>query len=207
MNRRGPDAAAPDSRDSSRVCFATATTESFVPGALTAVGSFLQQHPCFEGDVVVIHDGLPRESQAYLEALSDRVHAPVCDALQERRFRGTRPQARSGRGGPGVCAPPPRPLGALGVLEGHVPGRYRHAQLPVDRRRSPTIGVWIRRRLQGRAGATPPPLSRQRLGRMYCPRHRIRRSTEDMSISKTSARYSPELRVRAERSTDSPAGD
>ncbi len=85
MNRRGPDAAAPDSRDSSRVCFATATTESFVPGALTAVGSFLQQHPCFEGDVVVVHDGLPRESQAYLEALSDRVRLePVSAALLER---------------------------------------------------------------------------------------------------------------------------
>ena len=206
MNRRGPDAAGPDSRDSSRVCFATATTESFVPGALTAVGSFLQQHPCFEGDVVVIHDGLPRESQAYLEALSDRVHAPVCDALRERRFRGTRPQARSGRGGPGVCAPPPRPLGALGVLEGHVPGRYRHAQLPADRRRSPTIRGVDQAPAPRWAGATPPPLSRERLGRMYCPRQRIRRSTEDMSVSKTPARYSSELRVRAERSTDIPAG-
>ena len=85
MNRLGPDAAAPDSRDSSRVCFATATTESFVPGALTAVGSFLQQHPCFDGDVVVVHDGLSRESQAYLEALSDRVRLePVSAALLER---------------------------------------------------------------------------------------------------------------------------
>ena len=88
MNRPGADAAAPDEWDSSGVCFATATTESFVPGALTAVGSFLQQHPCFEGDVVVVHDGLSRESQAYLEALSDRVRLEAVSAALIERLAG-----------------------------------------------------------------------------------------------------------------------
>lgn len=66
-------------------CFVTATTESFAPGALTAVGSFLARHPRFGGDVVVIHDGLSETSRGHLEALSDRVRLePVAPALRER---------------------------------------------------------------------------------------------------------------------------
>ncbi len=70
---------------SSGICLAVVATESFLPGALTTVGSFLQQHPGFGGDIVVIHDGLSRESRGYLEALSDRVRfEAVSGALRGR---------------------------------------------------------------------------------------------------------------------------
>lgn len=50
------------------VCFATAATESFLPGAVVAIGSFRRHHPDFDGDVVVIHDGLPQHRQEGLQA-------------------------------------------------------------------------------------------------------------------------------------------
>ena len=40
-------------------CFVTATTESFVPGTIVTISSFLKHHPFFDGDIVVIHDALP----------------------------------------------------------------------------------------------------------------------------------------------------
>ena len=82
MTSRRPPVAPRRSED---VCLVTATTEGFVPGALTAVGSFLERHPRFDGDVVVIHDGLSHEARGYLEALSDRLRLePVAPALQNR---------------------------------------------------------------------------------------------------------------------------
>ena len=50
------------------VCFATAATESFLPGAFVAIGSFRRHHPDFDGDVVVIHDGIPQHRQEGLQA-------------------------------------------------------------------------------------------------------------------------------------------
>ena len=53
---------------SAPVCFATAATESYVPGAIVAIGSFRRHHPDFDGDVVVIHDGIPQHQQEDLQA-------------------------------------------------------------------------------------------------------------------------------------------
>ena len=57
---------------SAPACFATAATESFVPGAVVAISSFRRHHPDFDGDVVVIHDGLPQYQR-------DRLHAACGD--------------------------------------------------------------------------------------------------------------------------------
>ena len=70
-----------------QVCLATATTERFVPGTLVLIDSFLRRHPGFDGEVVVIHDGLPGEARAVLAAASDAVRfAPVPPALRERVY-------------------------------------------------------------------------------------------------------------------------
>ena len=77
--------AASPRRPSGGVCLAVPTTESFLPGALTTIGSFLRQHPRFDGDVVVIHDGLSGRSREYLQALSDRVRlVALSSALHAR---------------------------------------------------------------------------------------------------------------------------
>ena len=68
-----------------RVCLATATTADYLPGTLVTVGSFLKHHPDFDGDVVIIHDGLDERHRAYLGALSDRVRfVSVSAELRER---------------------------------------------------------------------------------------------------------------------------
>ena len=46
------------------VCLATAVTDSFVPGAVVMLGSFRAHHPGFAGDIVILHDGLSKESVA-----------------------------------------------------------------------------------------------------------------------------------------------
>ena len=43
----------------SGICVALGGTESFLPGAVVAIASFLKQHPRFGGDVAFFHDGLP----------------------------------------------------------------------------------------------------------------------------------------------------
>ena len=66
----------------SRICLATVTTEDFLPGTVVTVGSFLKAHPDFDGDVVIIHDGLAEEHRETLHALSGRVRfAPVSPEL------------------------------------------------------------------------------------------------------------------------------
>ena len=88
MSSGGEASPAMRARGSSGVCLAVATTETFLPGALTAIGSFLKHHPGFEGDVVVIHDGLGDASRAHLEALSDRIRLePLAPALRDRLAR------------------------------------------------------------------------------------------------------------------------
>ncbi len=70
------------------VCLALGATESFLPGALVAVSSFLERHPGFAGDVVLFHDGLPEERCAALErALPPLRFEPVNPALKERLTR------------------------------------------------------------------------------------------------------------------------
>ena len=73
------------SPSTSGVCLATATTESFVPGALVLLGSFLKHHPRFDGDLVIIHDALPQAARDALQALSDRVRfETVSTRLRDR---------------------------------------------------------------------------------------------------------------------------
>ncbi len=65
------------------VCFVTAATESFVPGTLVTICSFLKHHPAFDGDVVVIHDALPASRRQCLQ-----------DACGKVRFERVRRQKR-----------------------------------------------------------------------------------------------------------------
>ena len=70
------------------VCLATVTTDSYLPGTLVMIASFLKAHPGFAGDVAVIHDGLAEKSQRRLQALFERVRfIPVAAGLQERLRR------------------------------------------------------------------------------------------------------------------------
>ena len=70
------------------VCLATAVTDSFVPGAVVMLGSFRDHHPGFEGDVVILHDGLSEESRTILEAVGGRVRfEPVRPELTARVAR------------------------------------------------------------------------------------------------------------------------
>ena len=67
------------------VCFATAATASFVPGAIVAIISFRRHHPSFDGDVVVIHDDLPRHQRKCLQAACGTIrYERVSDALRQR---------------------------------------------------------------------------------------------------------------------------
>ena len=75
----------PHTRD---VCLATAVNDSFVPGAVVMLGSFRAHHPGFEGDVVVLHDGLSEASRTVLSTVGGRVRfEPVRPALLERVTR------------------------------------------------------------------------------------------------------------------------
>jgi lipopolysaccharide biosynthesis glycosyltransferase len=49
-------------------CLATVASESFLPGTLLMINSFLKHHPWFRGDLVVIHDNLPEEAQLMFSA-------------------------------------------------------------------------------------------------------------------------------------------
>ena len=70
------------------VCLATVTTDSYLPGTLVMIASFLKVHPGFAGDVAVIHDGLSEKSRRRLQTLFDRVRfIPVSAGLKERLGR------------------------------------------------------------------------------------------------------------------------
>ena len=67
------------------ICLATTVNDSFVPGAVVMLGSFRAHHPGFEGDVVVLHDGLSEASRTVLAAVGGPVRfEPVRPALVER---------------------------------------------------------------------------------------------------------------------------
>ena len=57
----------------SDVCLFTVATESFVPGTLVMIGTFLKHHPGFDGDVVVVQDGLSAASREMLGAAFGRL--------------------------------------------------------------------------------------------------------------------------------------
>lgn len=82
----------------SDVCLAFGGTESFLPGAVVAVASFLKQHPGFAGDMVFFHDGLPEtRCTALAEAFPPLRFEPVNPALLERlaRLGAARPALRA----------------------------------------------------------------------------------------------------------------
>ena len=57
----------------SDVCLFTVATEHFVPGAFVMIGTFLKHHPGFDGDVVVVQDGLSGASREMLQAAFGRL--------------------------------------------------------------------------------------------------------------------------------------
>ena len=71
---------------SAPVCFATAATESFVPGAVVTIGSFRRHHPDFDGDVVVIHDGLAQEQQESMQAACGDIRFEEASAELRQRL-------------------------------------------------------------------------------------------------------------------------
>ena len=71
---------------SAPVCFATAATESFVPGAVVAIGSFRRHHPSFDGEVVVIHDDLPQHQRERLQAACGDIRFEQASAELRQRL-------------------------------------------------------------------------------------------------------------------------
>lgn len=66
-----------------KICFATVTTDSYIAGTLVMLHSFLKTNPWFEGQIVIIHDGLSEQSMRWITLLNKdvcfRVIAPVLD--------------------------------------------------------------------------------------------------------------------------------
>lgn len=66
----------------------TVATENFVPGACVMFASFLRFHPDFQGELLVITDGLSVTAQASLNAVSPRIRTlQAGDDLLERIAR------------------------------------------------------------------------------------------------------------------------
>ena len=57
----------------SDVCLFTVTTERFVPGTFVMIGTFLKHHPGFDGDIVIVQDGLSAASREMLRAAFGRL--------------------------------------------------------------------------------------------------------------------------------------
>ena len=69
-------------------CIATVTTDGYLPGTVVTLASFLAQHPGFDGDVVVIHDGLSQRGTEVLFALAEDVRLlPVSPGLKQHLHR------------------------------------------------------------------------------------------------------------------------
>ena len=98
MKPRAASVVAPGRGGAARVCLAVVATEAFVPGALTTIGSFLKHHPRFDGDIVVMHDGLTGGSRRYLETLGDRVRIEPLSAPLLDRLAGLGPDFRRSPG-------------------------------------------------------------------------------------------------------------
>ena len=82
------DRTRPAAPDPSGVCLVTGATDDFVPGTLAMLGTFLKHHPRFDGDVVVIHDGLSAASREALAPLSGRLRfETVSPELADRLAR------------------------------------------------------------------------------------------------------------------------
>ena len=68
-----------------KICLATATSDDFVPGTLAMLGTFLKCHPRFDGDILVLHDGLSDESRRALAALFEHLRfEAIAPELKQR---------------------------------------------------------------------------------------------------------------------------
>ena len=100
------------------VCLATATTPSYLPGTLVTVDSFLRQHPGFDGDVAIIHDGLP-----------ERVREGTGAAFPRVRFVEVSPELKRRAAQVGAAYPRFRPiLSRLYKFEAYRLTGYRKVQ-------------------------------------------------------------------------------
>ena len=71
-----------------RTCLVTATSDDFVPGTLAMLGTFLKCHPGFDGDILVLHDGLSDASQGALLPLFKRLRFKTIASELKRRLKG-----------------------------------------------------------------------------------------------------------------------
>ena len=67
-----------------RTCVAVVTDETYLPGSLVLLSSFLEHNPWFDGRIVVIHDGLGADARARLSRLPHVELRPVHHALTAR---------------------------------------------------------------------------------------------------------------------------
>ncbi|NNE99294.1 MAG: hypothetical protein HKN25_09780 [Pyrinomonadaceae bacterium] len=75
----------------SRLCLATVTTDSFVPGTLVMIYSFLKHNKGFTGDIVIICDELSVQSREFLSDLYEKISfLEVSEQLKDRVGRITR---------------------------------------------------------------------------------------------------------------------
>ena len=58
---------------SGQICLSTVTTDSFVPGTLVTLYTFLKYNKWFKGEIVIFHDGLTDENKNYLSNIHPRV--------------------------------------------------------------------------------------------------------------------------------------
>ena len=75
----------------SDVCLFTVATERFVPGTLVMIGTFLKHHPGFDGDVVVVQDGLSAASREMLGAAFGRLRFEAVSPGMKDRAEAVRP--------------------------------------------------------------------------------------------------------------------
>ena len=71
-----------------KICLVTATSDDFVPGTLTMLGTFLKCHPRFDGDILVLHDGLSDGSRRALAPLSGRLRFEAVAPELKQRLAG-----------------------------------------------------------------------------------------------------------------------
>ena len=81
-----PDGPGSDHPRSAKICLATATSDDFVPGTLAMLGTFLKWHPGFDGDILVLHDGLSDASRRALAPLSERLRFEAVAPELKRRL-------------------------------------------------------------------------------------------------------------------------
>ena len=74
----------------SDVCLFTVATEPFVPGAFVMIGTFLKHHPGFDGDVVVLQDGLSAASREMLRAAFGRLRFEAVSPEMKNRAEAVR---------------------------------------------------------------------------------------------------------------------